>query len=389
VVLRKETSLVRKSEIRSAERERPVLGQPDGPVTGYPFVSIILPCFNSEEFIGGSLDSIVANDYPKHYLEVLCVDGMSNDSTRTIVADYSNRYPWIRLIDNPKRIIPAALNMGIQASLGDVIIRTIAHCVWNSKYVSSCVRFLNEYKADNVGGVWMVLPRRPTVFGKAIALALTHRFGAGNAHYKTGRLSSPRWADVVGIGCSKRQVFDRIGLFNEDLERSEDVEFNDRLRRNGGKTLLVPGIISHYYARSKLGEFTRHNALNGYWVTYPLKFVRNPFSWRHWAPLAFVSVLISLALLSLIVPKALLLVGAILAVYLCVSGIGGAEIGIKQKDARYLAVMPVVFASLHFPYGLGSLGGLAAALCSKRFWLTRLGPSSRTGGKAEGGTARN
>lgn len=344
-------------------------------LTEYPFVSVIIPCFNAQEFIGACLDSVVANNYPKDRLEILCIDGMSKDKTREIVKEYNRRYPWIKLVDNPKKEIPVALNIGIGVSQGDIILRMIAHCSYDKNYIAFSVRYLNEYRADNVGGKWIIVPRNNTTIGRAIALALSDPFGAGNGHYKTDTSAQPRWVDVAAIGCWKKEIFQKIGLFNEDLARNEDVEFNFRLRQGGGKTLLAPSIISYYHARSSLKEFTNHNMLNGFWITYPLKFVKNPFSWRHWIPFFFVSGLASLGLLSLFFPALVSIFFSILGLYACISLYSAARIAILQKDTKFLFCMPIVFASLHIPYGLGSLWGLLKVLPSKKFWTIQIGRS--------------
>jgi glycosyltransferase involved in cell wall biosynthesis len=105
-------------------------------VCNLPHVSIVIPCRNEEDFIGPCLDSVVANDYPKDKLEVLVVDGMSQDGTREIVEEYANRYSCIRLLDSPKRITPAALSIGIARSSGEVIMRMDAHARFDREYIT-------------------------------------------------------------------------------------------------------------------------------------------------------------------------------------------------------------------------------------------------------------
>src|SRR2546423_1762943 len=114
-------------------------------------ISVILPCRNEERFIGPCLDSFLDTAWPKDRLELLVVDGMSNDRTRDIVGHYARKHPWIRLVDNPKRIVPTALNLGIKAATGDIIVRMDAHVVYPPEYLTKLVAALESSGADNVG----------------------------------------------------------------------------------------------------------------------------------------------------------------------------------------------------------------------------------------------
>lgn len=324
-------------------------------------VSIIIPCRDEEIFIGNCLDSIIGNDYPKNKLEVLVVDGMSEDRTTEIVKSYARRYPFIKIMANPKKTIPTAMNIGIKESSGDVIMKFDAHTAYEKDYVSKCVKFLNEYNADNVGGLQIAIPRNDTLVGKGIVLSLLHPFGIGNSHHRLNP-KGPIWADTAYSGCYRRDVFDRIGLYDENIARSEDVAINSRLRKAGGKILLVPEIKTHYYARSNFGDFIRHNLDNGFWITYPLKYARVVFSLRHLAPFVFVSTLIGSAALSVFSFSFFLLFLLILGSYSLANIYFSVETAIRKKNFRYLFIMPVIFASLHIGYGLGSIWGLLKVL---------------------------
>ena len=271
-----------------------------------PSVSIIIPSRNEENFIGRCLDSIIVNDYPKDKLEILVVDGMSKDKTREIVKSYSEKHSFINLLDNPKRITPVAFNIGIKQAMGEVMMIMGSHSTCNKDYISKCVKYLNEYNADNVGGVMITQSRDGTFIGKTIVTALSHRFGVGNSAFRTGS-KEPKWVDTVFGGCYKREVFDKIGLFNEKLVFSSDMEFNLRLKKAGGKILLAPEIVSYYIARSDYKNFVKHNFRNGVWTIYPLKFVAHmPISWRHLIPCIFVSSLIYSIVLSYFLPAMLM-----------------------------------------------------------------------------------
>jgi len=336
-----------------------------------PFVSVIVPCFNEKKFISMCLDSITANDYPKEQLEMLVVDGMSWDGTRTIVEKYTQRHPFIRLVDNPKRIIPSAMNIGIRKAKGDIIMKMDAHSTYPKDYISRCVQLLKEYQADNVGGVLKIIPVGDTPVAEAIALTLAHPFGSGDAYIKIG-LKEPRWADSAAYGCYRKEVFEKIGLYNEDVG-SEDMDLNHRLRKAGGRILLMPDIVINYYADGDLNAFWRHNFADGVWITYPLKFGRKIFSWRHLAPLAFVLSLIGSAVLSSLLPFFKWLFLGIIGMYAVANSGASMHIALRERHIGYLAMAPIVFAVRHIAQGLGALLGLILVLIPGKHWKGRRG----------------
>ena len=177
-----------------------------------PLVSVVIPCRNESRFIGPCLDSILSGDFPHGQLEIIVVDGESTDDTRAVIEDYVRRFPFIHLLSNPERVTPYAMNIGIRYSQGEFIARMDAHSDIAPDYLIRCLEASRETGADNVGGVWRILPRDDTPVGHSIAIALSHPFGTGNAHYKIG-VAERRWVDTVPFGFYRRAVFDRIGLF--------------------------------------------------------------------------------------------------------------------------------------------------------------------------------
>lgn len=343
--------------------------------TEIPLVSVVIPCRNEAGFIASCLDSVVGNDYPKGRIEVLVVDGMSEDGTREIVDEYSRRHGFIRRLDNPKRVTPVALNVGIRAAAGRIIVRIDAHASIGKDYVRRCVEALSKYGADNVGGTRKTLPQRPGLVGEAIAASHSHPFGAGNSHFRLDT-KKVREVDTVFGGCYPRAVFDRIGLFNEALVRSQDMEFNLRLKRAGGRILLVPEIVCYYYARSDWRSFWRHNWGNGVWAILPFSYTSSmPVAWRHLMPLVLVSTLAVLGLTALFRTEAAWLLVAVVAAYGVAALTAAADVARRRGDLRFLLLMPLVFASLHVGYGLGSLWGLVQlglrATLDRRTWKRR------------------
>jgi len=342
----------------------------EGCVSELPLVSVVIPCRNEEKHIGMCLDSLLANDYPRDRIEFLVVDGMSEDGTRAIVADYLRKNSSLRLVDNEKKSIPAAVNLGVKHARGEIVTKIDGHSTYAPDYFTKCVRYLREFDADNVGGVLKIRPGQNTAMAEAIALALGHRFGSGNAYVKVG-CKEPRWADAVSFGCFKRQVFDTVGLWNEELAGSPDMDFNQRLKRMGGKILLVPEIVTEYHADADLGALWRHNFADGVWATYVMKFGSRAFSWRHWVPMMFVLAMALGLSLSVSEPRLRFLFPAMVVGYAMANLAASAQVALREKNVRYLFFLPLVFATRHFSHGIGAVWGLILVLLPGRHWKGR------------------
>ena len=295
-----------------------------------PFVSVIVPCRNEEQHLGRCLESILASDYPRDRMELFVVDGMSSDRTRDIVASYAARHPVIRLLDNPRRIAPCGLNIGIEAARGEVIVRMDAHVIYPPSYLPILVRALLERGADNVGGVLETLPGADTPVARAIALGLSHRLGVGNSYFRVG-VREPRWVDTVAFGCFRREAFERAGLFDEELVRNQDDEFNYRLIRRGGRVLLMPTARAYYLARTSL---------------------------RQLVPSLFLTALGASGLAALWWRPAVV-VGAGIAATYAAAVLAASGVAAPRHGLRVAAALALVFPVLHVAYGLGFLLGLA------------------------------
>jgi GT2 family glycosyltransferase len=237
-----------------------------------------------------------------------------------------------------------------------------AHARLDCRYISQCVRALNEYEADNVGGNMVTLPQTPSFLGNAIVLSLSHRFGVGNSYFRA-HPREPKWVDTVFGGCYRRSVFDSVGYFNEALVRGQDMEFNLRLKKAGGRTLLIPDIVSYYYARSTLWEFCKHNWNNGVWAIIPFLYSDIiPVSVRHLIPLGFAIGLMGSLILSLFWQLGLCLLGGLLGSYLLMGMLASIQIAFREHTPKYLFLMPWIFFCLHINYGIGSLWGCARVL---------------------------
>jgi glycosyltransferase involved in cell wall biosynthesis len=326
-------------------------------------ISVIIPCRNEVRHIAAFLDSLLAQRLDSGCeIEILMADGMSDDGTREVLRQYSARAAQVRLIDNPGRIVSTGLNAAIRAATGEIIVRMDAHTVYARDYIRECVRALAESGADNAGGPW-IAEGRGTV-GRAIAAAFQSRFCTGGG--KSHRADYEGEVDTVYLGCWRREVFDRVGLFDPELVRNQDDEFNFRLRRAGGRIWQSPRIQSSYTPRASLTALFRQYAQYGFWKVAVIRKHRALASWRHAVPALFVAFILLGALLALS--------AAALGSYAAGVAIAGALAGglllyataciaaslafVKSLGPGSLALLPLVMAIYHFSYGLGFLRGI-------------------------------
>lgn len=316
-------------------------------------VTVIVPVRNEEKFIAQCLESIVKQDYPQDKMEIFVIDGLSEDNTRQVITEYADKYRNVKILNNPQKIVPTALNIGIKQATGEIIVRVDARCWLEPGYISECVKYLEKTGADCVGG-----PMRPVgdnFFGKAVSFAHDCWFGLGGAKFHNP--SYEGYVDTVYLGAYPKRIFERVGLFNEKLERNQDIEFNYRLRKQEGKIFMTPRIKSFYYCRSSLKDLWKQNFSTGYWNIKTIRISPGSLSLRHFVPLFFVLGLGISAILSPFVFLGKLLLGIILISYLLLSILFSIKIGL-QNGIKYAFIMPVVFLTLHLSYGFGSCWGI-------------------------------
>ncbi len=327
-------------------------------------LSIIIPCRNEEIFIGECLNSILENEYPKDTIEVLVIDGLSEDKTRDIVRQYSERYSFIKLLDNHKKVTPVAFNIGINIAQGEYILILSSHSKVERNFIGNNINAFNKYDIDCVGGVMVTLSSKNTVLAQSIALAVSHPFGVGNAYFRTGS-QKPKYVDTVPFGCYRKEVFKEIGLFDEDLVRNQDDEFNLRLIKNKGEILLVPDIISYYYARDSLPKLWKMYFQYGYFKPLVALKVGAVLTWRQLIPVFFVGGLIISLILSVMFRPFLWPLALILSLYLAINLFFSFFISLN-KGLKYLLSLPLVFLALHFSYGIGYLKGICDFIILKK-----------------------
>ena len=305
-----------------------------------------MPVRNEGFYINQSLQAIVTQEYPKDSMEIIVVDGMSDDNSRTAISDFD-----VQILDNSAKIVPRALNIGLAHSKGDIIIRIDGHCKISSNYVSQCVQLLQETGADNVGGSqWAV---GTNIISKAIAIATSSPFGVGNSYFHFS--TKPAWVDSVYLGAYRRDVFARIGNFDEELVRNQDDELNFRLRQAGGKIWFDPSLKVKYYCRSSLGKLWKQYFQFGFFKVRVIQKRKALSSWRHLIPATFVLGLVGSLSVGLIIQNIIILfsvVGPYMIANLTISVFS------TRHNLQLLPLLPLAFFILHFSYGLGFLWGL-------------------------------
>jgi cellulose synthase/poly-beta-1,6-N-acetylglucosamine synthase-like glycosyltransferase len=318
-----------------------------------PFVSVVMPIRNEAKYIERSLGAVLRQDYPANRLEVLVVDGRSTDASRDIVTRLAGRYANVRLLDNPRQIQAAALNVGIRAAQGDIIVRVDGHTFIEPDYVSACVRHLLAGDADNVGG--MMRAQGETSVGQAVALATTSPFGIGGSkfHYT----DQSHYIDTVYLGAYWRKTLLDIGLLDEEFVINEDYELNIRLRQAGGRILLSPAVKSSYVVRASLVDLWRQYFRYGRWKTRTLRKHPASLQWRQLAAPLFVAALLINGLVGLFLKPFRWLFGAVTGSYL-LANLLASTIAARRGGWKYLPLLPLVFAAIHFGWGLGFLAGL-------------------------------
>jgi len=331
-------------------------------------ISIICPTYNEEKYISRCIESMIAQDYPLQDMELLLIDGQSTDNTRKIIQPFANNYSFIKLLDNPDKVVPHALNRGICEAKGNVIIRIDAHCVYPSNYISSLVKYLYELNADNVGGVWNTLPANDSTTCRAIAIASSHPFGVGNSKHKTGSKKIIE-TDTVPFGCYRRDVFEKIGMFDEELIRNQDDELNGRLINSEGKIYLIPDIVINYIARDSIEKMSKMYYQYGLFKPLVNKKLRKPATIRQFFPAMFLSGLFWGGILSLFSFKIRLLYFFIIIIYWTIGIIVGIKSTNQYNDSKLIYYLPFTFFIIHLSYGWGYLEGYYKILFHKKITI--------------------
>jgi succinoglycan biosynthesis protein ExoA len=317
-------------------------------------VTVIMPIRNEAGYIHDSLLSVLNQDYPREKMEILVVDGMSDDGTRETVLKLQEQYPLIRLINNPGKIVPIGMNIALQQAKGEIIVRVDGHCQIQPDYVSKCVHYLISSDIDGVGGPMETIGE--TDIAQGIALAMSSPFGVGGSAFRTVK-NSTMLVDTVAFPAYRAETIQKNGLYDEELVRNQDDEYNYRLRASGGKILLTPDIRSRYYSRSSLKSLWRQYFQYGYWKVRVMQKHTRQMVWRQFVPPAFVGFLVIFSLMALFSTTAFFLLLLGIAAYIA-ANLAASAWTAAQYGWRYFPYLVASYAILHFSYGAGFLYGL-------------------------------
>ncbi len=327
----------------------------------WPFVSVIMPVRNEAIFIEQAIRSILDNDYPADKMELIVVDGMSDDGTRQIVEKLSAQDSRIKLIDNPEKIVPFAMNRAIDIAKGEYIIRVDAHSEYSSDYIKSAVEVLERTGAGCVGGYMETLAGADTLVAKAISLATSSKFGVGGSKFRTGG-NEELEVDTVPFGCFRKEVFEKAGKYNVKLVRNQDIELSTRIRKAGFRIIISPAIKLKYYNRATFKSLRGQSFSNGKWNAYTLYLIGGGLRPRHLIPAVFVLGLIFFGVISFIYKPmgAYLLLGYV-GLYLTCAIVEALRISVSNKSLLLFPFILLSFVQMHLWYGLGTIWGMISA----------------------------
>lgn len=326
---------------------------------GLPTVSILLPVRNEQSFIAACLQAVFNQDYPHELMEILIADGASTDETISKIQSLVSETEMpVFVLNNPARIVPTGLNLLIPRAKGEIIIRVDGHCVIAPDYVSRCVSHIQEAGVDGVGGPMHTVG--DDLISEVTALAMSSKFGVGNSSFRT-ETGQTKLADTVPFPAYTREVIQKAGLYDEELVRNQDDEYNNRIRELGGKILLAEDVRSTYYSRGSLGKLWKQYFQYGYWKVRVLQKHPRQMSMRQFVPPVFVLSIILSLILTVVFTWGWIPLTVILGLYLLLNI--SVSLALAAKNSwRKLSLLPPAFAIIHVGYGMGFLIGLV------KFW---------------------
>lgn len=324
-------------------------------------VSVVIPVYNEEKFIADCLQSVYDQDYPKELLEIIVVDGHSTDATRQVI---ETKFPEVIVLDNPHKIVPISMNLGIGQARGEYIVRLDAHAIYPDCYISRLVQEAIRLHADNVGAVCRTLPGAQTPMAEAIAIALSTKFGMGSSDFRVGA-AEIKEVDTVPFGCFPREVFDRVGLYDEELVRNQDDELNGRITRSGGRIYLIPDLIIDYYGRKTLPQVCKMFYQYGLFKPLGNRKLGGATTIRQFVPLCFVLGIILGGVISLLFPLFVCLYALGIGLYLLLD-LFVSWFNSKQSLLVFLRLC-LVYPTIHFGYGWGYIVGIYKLLMKQPF----------------------
>lgn len=327
--------------------------------------SVIVPIRNEEKYIATCLRSLLQQSLACDSYEIIVVDGRSSDRSKAIVEGIQHDFPNVRCLDNPAAIAPVAMNIGIRDARGKVIIRADGHNFYPHTYIENCIKYLDQTGADNVGGPWLTVPADETFGARLVAAILSNPFGVGGSRFRTSQADG--FVETVPFGAFRRELFDRIGMYNEKLVRNQDNELNARILAAGGKIYQTSALQTEYHPIATFTGLLLQIFKTSQWHVFSIRENKRSMGFRHLAPAAFVLLILTLLGLALLGSSLagatwlgrlpLLALISFLAVYL----LTGFYVAVgRRRDWGWAiaGIMPFASFCFHLAYGLGTLVGL-------------------------------
>lgn len=327
-----------------------------------PLVSVILAVFNEEPYIEKSLGSLLRQSAPDFDLEVLVVDGNSQDGTAAKVSAIALSDPRVRLVVNERRKTPCAFNVGLRAARGEYVCILGAHTLYPQDYIAVCLRELKAHNAVGCSGQMRTVPANGSAQARLAAWTMGSRFASSR---KSVRTQADGFADTIPYPVMLKQALLDVGGYDEELDRNQDNDMNHKLRSLGHRLYLTGKVESVYFARPTVRSLWEYAFLTGRWNAFTLRRNAGSMALRHFVPFAFVTVLSFLLYATVaapliaprfaMVPVAALLL--VLAAHLAVGFLAAGEVLFRERQAAALMLPPVIFA-FHVAYGVGTFAGL-------------------------------
>lgn len=314
----------------------------------WPTVSVIMPVRNEEQHLQAAVASILEQQYPSPF-DVCLAIAPSTDRTADVARAIAAEYPRVRLVDNAAAVTPAGLNAAIGSTAGEVVVRVDGHAVLAPGYIERAVQTLQRTGAVNVGGIQRA--EGVTPFQRAVARAMTSRFGVGEGRVHLGGHEGA--ADTVYLGVYRRSALEAIGCYDESLRANEDYELNIRLREAGGTVWFDPELWATYRPRADVRSLARQYFQYGRFKRAVVR--RYPSSLRvrqAVPPLATIGVIGGLVA-GLAWAPALVLPGTYAA------AVAVAALASAGRPDGTAARLLVIFPTMHLSWGLGFLVGRA------------------------------
>ena len=317
--------------------------------------TIIIPVLNEEKHIESCLESLTKQSILFQEMEIMIVDGGSIDNTPKIIEKISQKYPNVKVLNNPKKIQSIAFNIGIENSSAPIVIRLDAHAKYHKDYIRYIVEGLEDKKYGNVGGRWEMASQNNTLIGETNAIINQMRFAIGGADFRVS--NEKKEVETVPFGGFRREVINEIGGMNPNLPRGEDNEYNTRIRQAGYKILFDPRIVATYYARPDLKSMLKQMYANGFSIGVLMHCYSSAVGVRHLVPLLFFLSIVGLLLCGTFINWLWYVLLAEIIVYFCFN----IFFSIREANKygwKFLSILPWEVFLIHISYGLGTLVGL-------------------------------